>query len=138
MTANSFFRRYLNALIGERPEPTGYRAARDGYSFGRRYLAALFRVSLNPHPRNNLTGDVTVSDMATNTANEPSGRFDVFVHPAIVMTVATFIVAFEQIVNYKYGATGIVGLCLMAIGIRAKSPAVMSFGAIFIVLLVVW
>ncbi|WP_043673132.1 hypothetical protein [Streptomyces xylophagus] len=56
--------------------------------------------------------------------------------PAIALLSAVFVVGFEQIVQVKYGATGIVGLLLLSIGIKAKSPAISSIGAVVLALLV--
>ncbi|MEU0966349.1 hypothetical protein ABZ357_13350 [Streptomyces sp. NPDC005917] len=48
---------------------------------------------------------------------------------------AVFVVGFEQIIQSKYGATGIIGLLLLTVGIKAKSPAVSSVGAVLLALL---
>lgn len=42
--------------------------------------------------------------------------------PVLALVSAVFVIAFEQIVQWRYGATGIVGLLLLTIGIKAKSP----------------
>jgi hypothetical protein len=47
-----------------------------------------------------------------------------------------FVVGVEQTVQWKYGAAGIIGLLLLTIGIKAKSPAVSSAGAVVLALLV--
>ncbi|MFD0315859.1 hypothetical protein [Streptomyces flavalbus] len=56
--------------------------------------------------------------------------------PALALLSALFVVGFEQVVETKYGATGIVGLLLLTLGIKAKSPAVSSIGAVVLALLV--
>ncbi|MBC7270887.1 MULTISPECIES: hypothetical protein [Streptomyces] len=56
--------------------------------------------------------------------------------PALALLSAIFVVGFEQVVETKYGATGIVGLLLLTMGIKAKSPAVSSIGAVVLALLV--
>lgn len=56
--------------------------------------------------------------------------------PALALLAAIFVVGFEQLVQWKYGATGIIGLLLLSIGIRAKSPAVSSAGAVLLAVLV--
>ncbi|MFE6285570.1 hypothetical protein [Streptomyces sp. NPDC057877] len=56
--------------------------------------------------------------------------------PALALLSALFVVGFEQVVETKYGATGIVGLLLLTLGIKAKSPAVSSVGAVVLALLV--
>ncbi|WP_306191387.1 MULTISPECIES: hypothetical protein [unclassified Streptomyces] len=55
---------------------------------------------------------------------------------ALALLSAVFVVGFEQLVQVKYGATGIVGLLLLTVGIKAKSPAVSSAGAVVLAVLV--
>ncbi|GHE99952.1 hypothetical protein ACWDSD_04895 [Streptomyces spiralis] len=55
---------------------------------------------------------------------------------ALALLSAVFVVGFEQLVQVKYGATGIVGLLLLTVGIKAKSPAVSSAGAVVLAMLV--
>ncbi|MEU9379781.1 hypothetical protein AB0D38_01695 [Streptomyces sp. NPDC048279] len=54
---------------------------------------------------------------------------------ALTLLSAVFVVGFEQMVQSKYGATGIIGLLLLTVGIKAKSPAVSSVGAVLLALL---
>ncbi|MET9087238.1 hypothetical protein ACIPX0_19830 [Streptomyces sp. NPDC090075] len=54
---------------------------------------------------------------------------------ALTLLSAVFVLGFEQIVQSKYGATGIIGLLLLTVGIKAKSPALSSAGAILLALL---
>ena len=56
--------------------------------------------------------------------------------PALALLSAVLVVAFEQLVQWKYGATGIIGLLLLTIGVKAKSPSVSSAGAVVLALLV--
>jgi hypothetical protein len=55
---------------------------------------------------------------------------------ALALLSAVFVVCFEQLIQVKYGATGFVGLLLLTIGIKAKSPAVSSAGAVVLAMLV--
>ncbi|MEU5598563.1 hypothetical protein [Streptomyces sp. NPDC020298] len=55
--------------------------------------------------------------------------------PALALVSAVFVVGFEQIVQWKYGPTGIVGLLMLSIGLKAKSPAVSSAGAVLLAVL---
>ncbi|WP_129308320.1 hypothetical protein [Streptomyces sp. L2] len=55
--------------------------------------------------------------------------------PAIALLSAVFLVGFEQLVQWKYGAAGLVGVLLLTIGVKAKSPAVSSAGAVLLALL---
>lgn len=56
--------------------------------------------------------------------------------PALALLSAVFVVGFEQFVSWRYGTAGIIGLLLLAIGIKAKNPAVSSVGAVVLALLV--
>ncbi|MEU5087486.1 hypothetical protein [Streptomyces sp. NPDC021356] len=56
--------------------------------------------------------------------------------PVLALVSAIFVVGFEQIVQWKYGATGMVGLLLLTVGIKAKSPALSSAGAVLLAMLV--
>ena len=56
--------------------------------------------------------------------------------PALAILSAIFVLGFEQLVQWKYGATGIVGLLLLTIGIKAKNPAISSIGAVVLAVLV--
>ncbi|KES07618.1 hypothetical protein BU52_09130 [Streptomyces toyocaensis] len=49
---------------------------------------------------------------------------------------AVVVVTVEQLVQWKYGMAGIVGLLLLTIGIRANRPGVSSAGAVVLALLV--
>ncbi|PWI16428.1 hypothetical protein DI272_21340 [Streptomyces sp. Act143] len=56
--------------------------------------------------------------------------------PAIYLLSALFVVGVEQTVQWKYGAAGILGLLLLSVGVKAKSPALSSIGAVMLALLV--
>ncbi|MET8825762.1 hypothetical protein ABZX40_09580 [Streptomyces sp. NPDC004610] len=56
--------------------------------------------------------------------------------PVLALLSAVFVIGFQQLVQWKYGATGIVGLLLLTIGLKAKSPAITSAGAVLLALLV--
>ncbi|MET9989691.1 hypothetical protein ABZ061_09000 [Streptomyces mutabilis] len=56
--------------------------------------------------------------------------------PVLAFVSSIFVITFEQVVQWKYGATGIVGLVLLTVGIKAKSPTVSSVGAVVLALLV--
>ena len=55
--------------------------------------------------------------------------------PVLALLCAAFVVGFEQLVQWKYGAAGIIGLLLLSVGIKAKSPAVSSAGAVLLAVL---
>ncbi|WP_406378138.1 hypothetical protein [Streptomyces sp. NBC_00197] len=56
--------------------------------------------------------------------------------PVIALLSAVFVVGFEQLVQWQYGPSGVVGLMLLAIGIKAKSPTCSSIGAVVLALMV--
>ncbi|MDG9725952.1 MULTISPECIES: hypothetical protein [unclassified Streptomyces] len=56
--------------------------------------------------------------------------------PVLAFVSAVLVVTFEQFVQWKYGATGLVGLLLLTVGVKAKSPSVSSAGAVVLALLV--
>ena len=55
--------------------------------------------------------------------------------PALVLLCAAFVVGVEQTIQWKYGSTGAVGLLLLSVGVKAKSPAISSVGAVILALL---
>ncbi|AZQ35699.1 hypothetical protein EJ357_21185 [Streptomyces cyaneochromogenes] len=56
--------------------------------------------------------------------------------PVLALLSAVFVVGVEQTLQWKYGATGIIGLLLLTIGIKAKSPIISSIGAVVLAVLV--
>ncbi|MFJ5268033.1 hypothetical protein [Streptomyces sp. NPDC088358] len=56
--------------------------------------------------------------------------------PAIALLSALFVVGFDQFVQWQYGTAGVVGLLLLTIGVKAKSPTCSSIGAVVLALLV--
>ncbi|MEU9475718.1 hypothetical protein [Streptomyces sp. NPDC048191] len=55
--------------------------------------------------------------------------------PALALLSALFVVGLDQLVQWKYGAAGVVGMLLLSVGIKAKSPAVSSAGAVLLAVL---
>lgn len=49
--------------------------------------------------------------------------------PVLALLSAFLVIAVEQLVQSKYGTTGIIGLLLLTIGLKARNPAVSSVGA---------
>ncbi|MFK4065719.1 hypothetical protein [Streptomyces sp. NPDC029674] len=56
--------------------------------------------------------------------------------PAIALLAAVVAVSVEQLVQWKYGPMGIVGLLLLTIGVKARNPTCSSIGAVVLALLV--
>jgi hypothetical protein len=56
--------------------------------------------------------------------------------PALALLSAVLVVAFEQVLQWRYGPMGLVGLLLFTVGLKARNPAVSSLGAVVLALLV--
>ncbi|MEU7584119.1 hypothetical protein AB0B50_41795 [Streptomyces sp. NPDC041068] len=56
--------------------------------------------------------------------------------PALALLAAVVAVTVEQLVQWKYGPMGIIGLLLLTIGVKAKNPACSSVGAAVLALMV--
>ncbi|EFE68637.1 predicted protein [Streptomyces viridosporus ATCC 14672] len=67
------------------------------------------------------------------SARKPEGGNTV---PVLALVSAVLVITLEQFVQWKYGVAGIIGLLLLTIGIKAKSPGVSSAGAVLLALLV--
>jgi uncharacterized membrane protein YkvI len=57
--------------------------------------------------------------------------------PVIALVLATFALGFEQLVQWQFGAMGMVALVLLSIGIKAKNPTCAGLGALVLALLLV-
>ncbi|MFH0176278.1 hypothetical protein ACIA6D_12775 [Streptomyces cacaoi] len=55
--------------------------------------------------------------------------------PVLVLLCAAFVVGVEQTIQWKYGTAGALGLLLLSVGIKAKSPVISSAGAVILALL---
>ena len=55
--------------------------------------------------------------------------------PLIAIVIAALAVGFEQLVQWKYGAMGIVAFIALTIGFKAKSVAIGGIGAVILVML---
>ncbi|MFI1731282.1 hypothetical protein ACH40E_19100 [Streptomyces acidicola] len=56
--------------------------------------------------------------------------------PVLALLSAVLVVGFEQFVQWHYGPMGIVGLLLLTVGLKAKSPTCSSIGAVVLALMV--
>ncbi|KUN79935.1 hypothetical protein [Streptomyces griseoruber] len=54
--------------------------------------------------------------------------------PVLTLVCAAIVVGVEQTIQWKYGTTGAVGLLLLSIGIKVRSPALSSVGAVVLAL----
>ncbi|MFD4972804.1 hypothetical protein [Streptomyces sp. NPDC058424] len=55
--------------------------------------------------------------------------------PALALVSAIFVVGFEELVQWKYGAMGIIGLLLLTVGIKARNATLSSVGAVVLAVL---
>jgi hypothetical protein len=56
--------------------------------------------------------------------------------PAIALLSALFVEDSQQFIQWKYGTMGIIGLLLISVGTKAKSPTCSSIGAVLLALLI--
>ncbi|MGW0950896.1 hypothetical protein [Streptomyces sp. NPDC002545] len=55
--------------------------------------------------------------------------------PALALVSAIFVIGFEELLQWKYGAMGMIGLLLLTVGIKAKNPTLSSVGAVVLAVL---
>jgi hypothetical protein len=55
--------------------------------------------------------------------------------PLIALVVAGLAVGFEQLVQLRYGAMGVLALLALSIGIKARNTTVGGIGAVVLVML---
>ncbi|MFE9773868.1 hypothetical protein ACFYOV_19785 [Streptomyces sp. NPDC005931] len=56
--------------------------------------------------------------------------------PVLALVSAVLVITLEQLVQWKYGIAGILGLLMLTVGIKAGRPGVSSAGAVLLALLV--
>jgi uncharacterized membrane protein YkvI len=56
--------------------------------------------------------------------------------PVLALISTVFVIGFQELVQWRYGPMGIVGLLLLTIGIKANSPTCSSLGALVLALMV--
>jgi hypothetical protein len=55
--------------------------------------------------------------------------------PLIAIALAALAVTFEQLVQWKFGAMGIIGLVALTVGVKAKNATIGGVGAVILVML---
>ncbi|MDQ1037144.1 hypothetical protein QFZ75_003560 [Streptomyces sp. V3I8] len=55
--------------------------------------------------------------------------------PAIALFSALLVVGFEQFVEWRFGLGGAVGLLLLTVGLKVRSPTCSSVGAVVLALI---
>ncbi|MFD3891798.1 hypothetical protein ACPCAK_04390 [Streptomyces cellulosae] len=54
----------------------------------------------------------------------------------VIALISAVVVTVEQLLQWRYGAAGLLGLLLVTVGIHANRPGVSSAGAVLLALLV--
>ncbi|CAL9499611.1 hypothetical protein SUDANB176_03415 [Streptomyces sp. enrichment culture] len=54
----------------------------------------------------------------------------------LALVSAVLVLTVEQLIQWEYGAAGVLGLLLLTVGIKANSPGASSAGAVLLALLV--
>ncbi|KNE81031.1 MULTISPECIES: hypothetical protein [Streptomyces] len=55
--------------------------------------------------------------------------------PAFALFVAVVVVCFEQLVESRFGAVGVVGMLMLSIGVKARNVTCSCVGAVMLALL---
>ena len=55
--------------------------------------------------------------------------------PAIALVLAVLVIGFEQLVQWHFGALGVVALVMLTIGIKSKNVTCSCLGAVVLALL---
>ncbi|MFG2194715.1 hypothetical protein [Streptomyces sp. NPDC048639] len=57
--------------------------------------------------------------------------------PVVALLLAVVVVGFEQLVQWRFGAMGIIGLTMLAVGVKAKNVTCSCIGAVVLTMLLV-
>lgn len=68
-------------------------------------------------------------------ANSPEMAEGGTIMAVLALLAAVFAVTIEQFVQWRYGPTGLIGLLLLSIGIKAKNHTCSSIGAVVLALM---
>ncbi|MET7572692.1 hypothetical protein ABZT04_29945 [Streptomyces sp. NPDC005492] len=55
--------------------------------------------------------------------------------PFAALAIAALAIGFEQLLQWKYGAMGIIAFAALSIGLKAKNTTISGIGAVIIVML---
>lgn len=56
--------------------------------------------------------------------------------PIVALLLAVLVVAFEQLVQWRFGALGVIGLTLLAVGVKARNVTCSCVGAVVLAMLI--
>lgn len=73
-----------------------------------------------------------LADSAADRGHRPEGGT---VMPFIAVAIAALAVGFEALVQWKWGAMGIVAFVALTIGVKSKNVAIGGIGAVILVML---
>ncbi|GAB2779600.1 hypothetical protein [Streptomyces daliensis] len=57
--------------------------------------------------------------------------------PLFALALAAVIVGFEQLIEWHFGVVGVIGLCLLTIGVKARNVTCSCVGAVVLTMLLV-
>ncbi|MGP3953157.1 hypothetical protein [Streptomyces sp. 7N604] len=57
--------------------------------------------------------------------------------PVVALLLAVVVIGFEQIVQWRFGAMGIIGLTMLGVGVKAKNVTCSCIGAVVLAMLLV-
>lgn len=55
--------------------------------------------------------------------------------PVVALTLTVFLIGLEQMVQWRYGAMGIVGLSLLGVGVKARNTTCTCIGVLVLAML---
>ncbi|WP_405742856.1 hypothetical protein OG885_24685 [Streptomyces sp. NBC_00028] len=55
--------------------------------------------------------------------------------PILAVAMAAFAIGFEQLIQWRYGPMGIIAIVILSIGLKARSAAISSIGAVILAML---
>ncbi|MPY60112.1 hypothetical protein [Streptomyces spongiae] len=55
--------------------------------------------------------------------------------PLIAIVVAALAVGFEQLIEWKYGPMGIIGVLALTVGLKSRNTLISGIGAVLLVML---
>jgi hypothetical protein len=61
--------------------------------------------------------------------------FETHFAPIVALALAVVVIGFEQLVQWRYGAMGVVGLTMLAVGVKAKNVTCSCIGAVVLAML---
>ncbi|WP_197351859.1 hypothetical protein [Streptomyces bathyalis] len=57
--------------------------------------------------------------------------------PVFALALAAAVIGFEQLVEWQFGAVGVIGFVLLTVGVKAKNITCSCIGAVVLTMLIV-